>query len=78
MKLLTKIELLEGFAKDLDEALSYTLDALRATADAFEYPYDRVVQIWRKKLKGKPLDDQDCWMLCDKVARAKHAEMTSR
>ena len=78
MKLLTKIELLEEFAKALDQDLSYTLDALRTTADAFEFPYESVVQIWRHKLKGRLLDDQDYWMLSDEVARAKHAEKTSQ
>ena len=77
MSLLARIELLEEIAEGLQKDLADTRDALGSTADALQFPYEKVVQIWRHELGGQPLDYGGSLLLLDAVRNAKAACQTS-
>ena len=77
MSLLARIELLEEIAEDLQKDFADTRDTLRSTAEALQFPYERVVQIWRHELGGQPLDYGGSLLLFDAIRRAKAACQTS-
>ena len=77
MNLLARIELLEEIAEDLQKEFAETRDELRSTADVLQFPYEKVLQIWRHELGGQPLDYGGSLLLLDAVRRAKAACHTS-
>ena len=77
MSLLARIELLEEIAEGLQKDFADTRDALRSTAEALQFPYERVVEIWRHELGGQPLDYGGSLLLLNAVRREKAACQTS-
>ena len=77
MSLLARIELLEEIAEGLQKDFADTRDALRSTAEALQFPYERVVEIWRHELGGQPLDYGGSLLLLNAVRRAKTDCQTS-
>ena len=77
MSLLARIELLEEIAEDLQKDFADTRDTLRSTAEALQFPYERVVEIWRHELGGQPLDYGGSLLLLNAVRRAKTDCQTS-
>ena len=77
MNLLARIERLEALAEDLHENLASTGDQLRLIAETLEFPYEKLLQIWRREFDGRPLDYRGSLLLGDAVQRAKTACQTS-